>query len=75
MAVVVEIAGDHEVRLVGDRPLAAHVEPAVAHDQAVEPLGEHASVTLRSPQSRSRQLQACERPRLPPGRLIPIIGW
>ena len=33
-----------------------------------------ASVILRSPQSRSATLQACERPRLPPGRLIPIIG-
>ena len=40
VAEVVEIAGDHEVRLVGDRPFAAHVEPAVAGDQAVEPLGE-----------------------------------
>ena len=32
------------------------------------------SVTFVSPQMRNARLQACERPRLPPGRLMGIIG-
>ena len=75
VAEVVEVAGDLEVRLVGDRPLPADVEPAVAGDQAVEPFLSTWSVTFSSPQSRRARLQACDRPRLPPGRLMPIIGW
>ena len=74
VAEVVKVAGDLKVRLVRDRPLAADVEPAVAGDQPIEPILETCSVTFGSPQSRSARLHACDRPRLPPGRLIGIIG-
>ena len=74
VAEVVEVACDLEVRLMGDGPFAAHVEPAVARDQPIEPLVEHLVGNLAIAPEPYARLQACDRPRLPPGRLIPIIG-
>ena len=74
VAVVVEIAGDLKCDSCG----MGRLRPMSSQPLRVIRRSSHSvrtwSVTLRSPQSRVATLQACERPRLPPGRLIPIIG-